>query len=227
MAPSKDAQPAPQDPQDFKTGDLVDRLQQTGQDNPLWNNLIDKVGRFVTENFRGARLPPGDRSLRLEELRSEVFRRIFLALHQYEPQPGKTFWSWVGRIADNARNDLFRAQRNERGKQRLNTDTNDSSISPGLRVPPDPRQHTPSVVMRGEELLQAFLEFLGGLDAKKAEVLRLRVICGLDYKEIAARASLKREVTARSMVKRAREQMEDWLRQRGHDLGDVEEEGGP
>lgn len=141
------------------------------------------------------------------DLSQEAFVKAWRALPKFEARA--RFSTWLFRISHNVVYDWLRKRRIE-GEGELNDEVFDAGrIDPGALT--SPHQHArPDEALERQELRQQINDAIAKLSPDHREVILLREVQGLDYKEIA-------EVTGSSMgtimsrLHYARKKLQDYL----------------
>jgi RNA polymerase sigma factor (sigma-70 family) len=108
--------------------------REQGDDDAAWREFFARYGdllmRFI--GYCGPLLQPADR----EEVFSDTIIRVQGAVHRYRSRAGKSFISWVYKIAQNVVRDRFREGRRselvsiEDMAERLGLDTSETTTTP-------------------------------------------------------------------------------------------------
>lgn len=173
------------------------RFDATGAEMPSWEELVREHGDRV---YRLAYRLSGNR-YDAEDLTQETFIRVFRSLHNY--QPG-TFEGWLHRITTNLFLDMVR----RRTKIRMEALPDDYDRVPGVDRNPEQIFH--------DSVLD--VELQAALASLAPEFRAAVVLCdieGLTYEEIGTTLGVKMG-TVRSRIHRGRQQIRDYLADRGH-----------
>ena len=177
--------------------DLVSRCQR-GEDG-AWSELVDRYGRKV---YAIAWHFTYDRA-EAEELTQDCFLKLWENLDRYEPTEASLL-AWIAALSRNLCIDHYRKRRREKGFRFLT----DDAVSALLPSGDDPQA---DAVRR--ERLRFLLEALADLPDELAEVVILRDLDGLDYREIGDVLRLP-DGTVKSRLNRARIELARVIRQR-------------
>jgi len=170
-------------------------------DTVSWNNLFPKIRETVERHISASSLPRG---YDLDDLVSEVSIQVARDLAKFDPSPGSSFRAWVKVIAKHALVDMQRRAASVGrggGDERLLGDV-EAAAGGGIGAAPD--QERQSVLARVGEMERGIQDVLATMDDKYRQVLELRMLQDLSYKEIAPLLGYEREVTVRSLYMRAR-----------------------
>lgn len=116
------------------------------------------------------------------DLSQEAFIKAWKALPGFEER--SRFSTWLFRISHNVVYDWLRKRRIQ-GEGELNDEVLDARrIDPGAATAPR-QDKRPDDALEQSELRQQINEAIGKLSAEHREVILLREVQGLDYKEIA------------------------------------------
>ncbi|MBI1850249.1 MAG: sigma-70 family RNA polymerase sigma factor [Planctomycetes bacterium] len=139
----------------------------------------------------------------LDDIVQESLLEAFQTLERSDQRTEGSFRYWLARLAENNVRDHIRrtkAKKRGGGHAPLFADCGRSTLAesmlPGL-------QPTPSEVAIGRELEAKLEATLLRLDDRYREVIVLRKMCGMSFKEIADAMGFTKEVTARSIFFRA------------------------
>ena len=177
--------------------DLVSRCQRG--DDAAWAELVDRYGRKV---YGIAWHFTYDRS-EAEELTQDCFLKLWENLDRYEPSEASLL-AWIAALSRNLCIDHYRKRRREKGFRFLS----DDAVSAVLPSSDDPQA---DAVRR--ERLRFLLEALAELPDELAEVVMLRDLDGLDYREIGDFLKLP-DGTVKSRLNRARIELAKVIRKR-------------
>jgi RNA polymerase sigma-70 factor (ECF subfamily) len=177
--------------------DLVTRCQRG--DDGAWSDLVDRYGRKV---YGIAWHFTYDRS-EAEELTQECFLKLWENLDRYEPSEASLL-AWIAALSRNLCIDHYRKRRREKGFRFLSEEAVTSVLTAG----DDPQA---DAVRR--ERVRFLLEALADLPDELAEVVMLRDLDGLDYREIGDFLKLP-DGTVKSRLNRARIELAKAIRRR-------------
>jgi RNA polymerase sigma-70 factor (ECF subfamily) len=190
-------------PASHPDADLVTRCQRG--DDAAWAELVDRYGRKV---YGIAWHFTYDRA-EAEELTQDCFLRLWENLDRYEPSEASLL-AWIAALSRNLCIDHYRKRRREKGFRFLS----DDAISAILPSSDDPQA---DAVRR--ERVRFLLDALAELPDELAEVVMLRDLDGLDYREIGDFLKLP-DGTVKSRLNRARIELAKVIRTRiGADAG--------
>ncbi len=177
--------------------DLVTRCQRG--DDRAWSELVDRYGRKV---YAIAWHFTYDRA-EAEELTQDCFLKLWENLDRYEPTEASLL-AWIAALSRNLCIDHYRKRRREKGFRFLT----DDAVSAILPSGDDPQANA---VRR--ERVRFLLEALADLPDELAEVVILRDLDGLDYREIGDFLRLP-DGTVKSRLNRARIELAKTIRRR-------------
>jgi RNA polymerase sigma-70 factor (ECF subfamily) len=177
--------------------DLVTRCQRG--DDGAWSELVEKYGRKV---YAIAWHFTYDRS-EAEELTQDCFLKLWENLDRYEPSEASLL-AWIAALSRNLCIDHYRKRRREKGFRFLSEEAVTSLLPAG----DDPQA---DAVRR--ERIRFLLEALADLPDELAEVVMLRDLDGLDYREIGDFLKLP-DGTVKSRLNRARIELARAIRRR-------------
>ncbi len=167
--------------------ELVARCQRG--DEGAWSELVAAYGRKV---YGIAWHMTYDRS-ETEELTQECFLKVWQNLDKYEPTEASLL-AWIAALSRNLCIDHYRRRRREKGFAFVS----DDAVSTLLPSTDDPQA---DAVRR--ERLRLLLDAIAELPDELAEVVILRDLDGLDYREIGDLLKLA-DGTVKSRLNRAR-----------------------
>ncbi len=144
-----------------------------------------------------------------EELTQDCFFKVWENLDRYEPTEASLL-AWIATLSRNLCIDHYRKRRREKGFRFLTED----AIAPLLSGSDDPQANA---VKR--ERVKLLLDAIGDLSDELAEVVQLRDLDGLDYREIAEFLNLP-DGTVKSRLNRARVELAKIIRNRVGQSGD-------
>ena len=177
--------------------DLVSRCQRG--DDAAWSELVDRYGRKV---YGIAWHFTYDRA-EAEELTQDCFLKLWENLDRYEPSEASLL-AWIAALSRNLCIDHYRKRRREKGFRFLT----DEAVTSILPAGDDPQA---DAVRR--ERVRFLLEALADLPDELAEVVMLRDLDGLDYREIGDFLKLP-DGTVKSRLNRARIELAKAIRKR-------------
>jgi RNA polymerase sigma factor (sigma-70 family) len=177
--------------------ELVTRCQRG--DDGAWSELVDRYGRKV---YAIAWHFTYDRA-EAEELTQDCFLKLWENLDRYEPTEASLL-AWIAALSRNLCIDHYRKRRREKGFRFLS----DDAVSAILPSGDDPQA---DAVRR--ERVRFLLEALADLPDELAEVVILRDLDGLDYREIGDFLRLP-DGTVKSRLNRARIELAKAIRHR-------------
>ncbi|MGE5345163.1 MAG: RNA polymerase sigma factor [Acidithiobacillales bacterium] len=177
--------------------DLVARCGRG--DEGAWSDLVERYGRKV---YGIAWHFTYDRS-EAEELTQECFLKLWENLDRYEPSEASLL-AWIAALSRNLCIDHYRKRRREKGFRFLSEEAVTSLLPAG----DDPQA---DAVRR--ERVRFLLEALADLPDELAEVVMLRDLDGLDYREIGDFLKLP-DGTVKSRLNRARIELARAIRHR-------------
>lgn len=164
----------------------------------LFQRYLPRVRRIVA--FRmGQRL----RQLaEREDLVQEVLLRVFEGLDRFEHRSEGSFRNWLAHAVQAAIVDESRkvaAKKRGQGKVRRLGDFGSELLAAAIPIP----QPTPSEIARARETEEELEAAILALPAHHRELIVLRHLCDLSYREIAELMRLSTEETARRASNRA------------------------
>jgi RNA polymerase sigma-70 factor (ECF subfamily) len=177
--------------------ELVARCQRG--DDGAWSDLVDRYGRKV---YAIAWHFTYDRA-EAEELTQDCFLKLWENLDRYEPTEASLL-AWIAALSRNLCIDHYRKRRREKGFRFLT----DDAVSAMLPSGDDPQENA---VRR--ERVRFLIEALAELPDELAEVVILRDLDGLDYREIGDFLRLP-DGTVKSRLNRARIELAKAIRRR-------------
>ena len=169
-----------------REAELIERSQRGDEQafGELYEIWADKVYRFVY--FKTKLVPVA------EDITSEIFLKVWQKIHQYRPQAGAKFSTWLYTVARNAVVDYYRLSRRE-----------ELSF-----------EHLPEMAdLEGEEPYReasALEAALQRLPEEYAKVLRLRFVDELPIARVA-QIVRKKEANIRPITVRALKKLKDEL----------------
>jgi RNA polymerase sigma-70 factor (ECF subfamily) len=184
-------------PSPHPDADLVARCQRG--DDGAWTDLVEKYGRKV---YGIAWHFTYDRA-EAEELTQECFLKLWENLDRYEPSEASLL-AWIAALSRNLCIDHYRKRRREKGFRFLSEEAVTSVLPAG---------DDPQADAVGRERVRFLLEALADLPDELAEVVMLRDLDGLDYREIGDFLKLP-DGTVKSRLNRARIELARTIRRR-------------
>jgi RNA polymerase sigma-70 factor (ECF subfamily) len=143
----------------------------------------------------------------IDDLVQEALLRVFQNLEQFAAQSEASFRHWIATcVANSVRNTLRDARAEKRGGQRVRVfaelfpESLASSIFPG-------KGPTASAILQGAETLEKIEAALLSLEECDRELIILRRLCEMSYREVADKLGLS-EVAARQAFHRAMARLE-------------------
>ena len=185
--------------------------------HPSWNNLLDKVEKRVRSHYATERMPAGTT---LDDLVAETQGRVFRDLLRSELRDRKSFWGWVGTVADHALKDFGRRSRAiKRGRGKAIYSIDNPPSDAGVQGLAAPAMGGDLAAARAyyREALVALRECLAMMRPETAEVLRLRLLEDRSRTEICAQIGRNRPGTVGSIFSRGRVQLAAMMRTRGYE----------
>lgn len=202
-------------PKDGSPKDLSSTLRHVqsvqGDDDAglSWNNLHDKVVKWVADACYGANMP-ADKGV--EDLTQEVLLQVFRDIHEFQVEPGASFSGWVKTIADRKLKDLWRRTRaKKRGGGRVKH-LGDFDETGGRERFADEKTPRNSMLVRFGELKDALRTALDQLSDKHKRVLEMRLFQGKSFAEIMPLLGYDKEVTVRSLHLRALTRLQELMK---------------
>ena len=168
-------------------------------DDGAWRELVE---RYSSKVYRIAYHRTYDRA-EAEELTQDCFLKVWENLDRYEPTEASLL-AWIATLSRNLSIDHFRKRRREKGFQFVSDDALVTLL---------PGSDDPSADAVKRERLRMLLDALAQLPDELAEVVQMRDLDGLDYREIADLLGLP-DGTVKSRLNRARVELERIVRER-------------
>jgi RNA polymerase sigma-70 factor (ECF subfamily) len=172
-------------------------------DESAWVALVEKYSRKV---FGIAYHLTYDRS-EAEELTQDCFLKVWENLDRYEPSEASLL-AWIAALSRNLCIDHYRKRRREKGFRFISDDAVTALI---------PNSEDPQADAVRRERARLLLEAVGDLPDELAEVVQLRDLDGLEYREIAEFLNLP-DGTVKSRLNRARIELARIVRQRAGEV---------
>jgi RNA polymerase sigma-70 factor, ECF subfamily len=177
--------------------ELVTRCQRG--DDGAWTELVEKYGKKV---YAIAYHLTYDRA-EAEELTQDCFLKVWENLDRYEPTEASLL-AWIAALSRNLCIDHYRKRKREKGFHFIT----DDAVSQLLVGADDPQADA----VRSQRV-RLLLEAIGELPDELAQVVLLRDLDGLDYREIGDFLSLP-DGTVKSRLNRARIELAKVVRAR-------------
>jgi RNA polymerase sigma factor (sigma-70 family) len=199
------AQPA--DPPEDLSSTLrhVRAVQNADDADVSWQNLHQKISRWVEEATLGTNQPV-DRNL--DDLTQDVLLQVCKDISAFKVEPGASFSGWVRTIAQRKLNDAWRRERARKRGGGRTRHLGDFDETGGMDRFADGKVPRQSMLVRLEELNGKLHEVLGGLSDKHKRVIELRLFQGRPFAEIAPALGYDKEVTVRSIYMRALQRLQ-------------------
>jgi len=177
--------------------ELVARCQRG--DEGAWAELVGKYGRKV---YAIAYHMTYDRA-EAEELTQDCFLKVWENLDRYQPSEASLL-AWIAALSRNLCIDHYRRRRREKGFQFVS----DDAVSTLLPSADDPQADALK-----RQRVRMLLDAIGELPDELAQVVLLRDLDGLDYREIGEFLELP-DGTVKSRLNRARIELAKIVRKR-------------
>ncbi|MGE0406037.1 MAG: RNA polymerase sigma factor [Candidatus Korobacteraceae bacterium] len=170
-------------------------------DNAAWEELVRSHSSRVYNicfRFSGS-------AMDAQDLTQDVFIKVYRTLNSYDPSRG-AFTTWLAAMTRNLLVDHYRRTRQERATDSLDTTAHDEEDlpSPAAQLA-DPRP-APDALVESRETQRVVQQGLQRLSPELREVLILRDLQDMDYREIAAALRLP-EGTVKSRINRGRTEL--------------------
>jgi RNA polymerase sigma-70 factor (ECF subfamily) len=182
-------------------GDLVRRCKSG--DDRAWGELVEKYGKKI---YGIAYHLTYDRS-EAEELTQDCLLKVWENLDRYEPS-GASLLAWIAALSRNLCIDHYRKRKREKGFRFIS----DDAVATMLPGTDDPQADA-----LNRERARLLLDAIGDLPDELAQVVLLRDLDGLDYREIGDFLNLP-DGTVKSRLNRARIELAKGVRKR---IGDT------
>jgi RNA polymerase sigma-70 factor, ECF subfamily len=182
-------------------GDLVRRCKSG--DDRAWGELVEKYGKKI---YGIAYHLTYDRS-EAEELTQDCLLKVWENLDRYEPS-GASLLAWIAALSRNLCIDHYRKRKREKGFRFIS----DDAVAVMLPGTDDPQADALK-----RERARLLLDAIGDLPDELAQVVLLRDLDGLDYREIGDFLNLP-DGTVKSRLNRARIELAKTVRKR---IGDT------
>jgi len=145
-----------------------------------------------------------------EDLTQEAFLNAWRGLTRFQGQ--SAFSTWLYRLTSNACVDFLRKKK-RRGELSMTLDDDEDQEERQADLPDE--RWSPQAVVERQETVEAVRQGLSALSPDHKEVLLLRELEGLSYREIGDRLGLE-EGTVKSRIARGRRALRDFLLQTGN-----------
>ncbi|MEO6324720.1 MAG: sigma-70 family RNA polymerase sigma factor [Thermoanaerobaculia bacterium] len=182
-------------------GELVRRCRSG--DDRAWGELVEKYGKKI---YGIAYHLTYDRS-EAEELTQDCLLKVWENLDRYEPSEASLL-AWIAALSRNLCIDHYRKRKREKGFRFIS----DDAVAVMLPATDDPQADT-----LNRERARLLLDAIGDLPDELAQVVLLRDLDGLDYREIGDFLNLP-DGTVKSRLNRARIELAKTVRKR---IGDT------
>jgi RNA polymerase sigma factor (sigma-70 family) len=175
-----------------------------------WQRLSERIVELLRARFPRGTLPP---ALEFDDFASEVMLLVVRDLARFEPRGPGSFLAWVHTLAQNRLVDLWRHYNARRRRE------------PGPRqvadfdALPDAAAGSGSQMLRLRELEAIEMECVAGLASDARTVYLMRRRDEADFDAICAQVGRVSAVAARSLFKRAREQVRECIARKADALG--------
>ncbi len=179
--------------------------------NDLFERYLPWTRQIVALRLGRRRDDCGD----VEDIVQESLLEAFQSIDRLEQRNESSFRHWLGRLAhNNVLDHLRRRSAQKRGSGRVKNlgDCGHTTLSESVFAGP---YHSPSKFAMKEELEARLEEVLLSLEERDREMIVMRRLCGLSYKDIATEMGFEKEATARSVFKRAFERFQERFDQKG------------
>lgn len=173
-----------------------------------WQNLHDKIRRWVEEATYGTNLP---HDKNLDDLTQEVLLQVYKDIGEFKVEPEASFSGWVRMIAHRKLTDYWRRERTKKrggGKLRHLGDFDETG---GRDRMADPKVQRQSMLVRYQELSESLQRALLELSDKHKRVIELRMFQGKPFAEVMVELGYTKEVTVRSLYMRALQRLQELL----------------
>lgn len=161
-----------------------------------WRRLFPRISARIKQRHSRTRLPV---PYSVEDLVQETLLDVCRNLAGMEPGARAQFWGWVDCLADAKAIDLVR--RANAVKRRCDM------LSGGRPEDVPDGGATQSTMARLREIEAKFANAIRALSPRQEMVLRLRILRGLSYEEIAREMGYQRPDTVRVLLLRARRKL--------------------
>jgi len=185
---------------DLSTCVLVRRAQEGNKEalEFLFSRYLPRVKRIVSLKM-GYDL----RNLfENDDIVQDAMLQAFRSLPSYRGGSNAGFLSWISRCVENRIVDAIRKQTARKRCPHVNSRAVSVKLG-SLSGIPDMKQMRPSQICQAKELRGKIDEAFASLSEHFREVLTLRLLCGMSYREIAQELGFASEGSARSVVSRA------------------------
>lgn len=147
----------------------------------------------------------------VDDICSRSFEKAFRQIRSYDPSKSK-FSTWLLTIAHNTALDTIEAE-NRSQKKYVSLDE-DPAVSNEASTVGDGEESALESIIRGEDRMETE-KYIDGLPELYRGIARMRLVDGLQYKEIAEETGMALN-TVRTRIRRAKEQI-DRLKQRDYE----------
>lgn len=170
----------------------------------LWDTYIDDLRSFIRGMIKNLD------SLIVDDICSRSFEKAFRQIGSYDPARSQ-FFTWLRVIAKNTALDFIEQERRFHPQNRVVYLDDASSVSPEMVENIDDSSDTPlESIIKSEDVAEKE-GYINHLPELYREVAKLRLLEGLQYKEIAEALDLELN-TVRTRIRRAKaliEKMDD------------------
>jgi RNA polymerase sigma-70 factor (ECF subfamily) len=201
--------PNAKDPRSEPTLDLVAAAQggdRTALD-ALFERYLPRVRLIVGARMGWSAGKLGD----LEDLVQESLLKALTSLKKFDVRSDGKFCNWMSCIVQSAIKDVAKhanAQKRDIRRERLVAGAGAEGLSALIFVDDAP---SPSALLKGKELEERLHAALLKLQPHQREVVILRQICGMSYREIAEDLGFEKEATVRVALSRALDKLRKLL----------------
>lgn len=180
---------------------IVSAIQGNGPAfTALWDTYIDDLRSFIRGMVKNLD------SLIVDDICSRSFEKAFRQIGNYDPARSQ-FFTWLRVIAKNTALDFIEQEKRFHPQNRVVYLDDTSSASPELVANIDDSSDTPlESIIKSEDVAEKE-GYIDHLPELYREVARLRLLEGLQYKEIAEALDLELN-TVRTRIRRAKALME-------------------
>lgn len=147
----------------------------------------------------------------VDDICSRSFEKAFRQIRSYDPSKSK-FSTWLLTIAHNTALDTIEAE--SRSQKKYVSLDDDPSVSNEASTVGDGEESALESIIRGEDRMETE-KYIDGLPDLYRSIARMRLVDGLQYKEIAEETGMALN-TVRTRIRRAKEQI-DRLKQRDYE----------
>jgi len=171
----------------------------------LWDTHIESLRAYIKSRMKTLD------DFYVNDICSRSFEKAFRQIKTYDPGKSK-FSTWLMTIAHNTALDTLE-QENRSQKKYVSLD-DDPSVSNEASTIGDGEETALESIIRGEDR-QVTEKYIEGLPELYRGIARMRLVDGLQYKEIAEETGIALN-TVRTRIRRAKEQI-DRLKQQEYD----------